>query len=538
MNEKLVIEILKASCIEINMKELNEVTMPVHKKSGKCICFSRVSTEAQDLDQQINVIVEEAHRFGYNDDDIIQISYKESAVLLDEIERKGIQKLKEVIESDNIECVVIYEISRLSRKPKVLYSVRDYLISHHVNLICTKPYMRLLDDDGKMSQTASILFSLFGSLAESEAMISKERMLRGRLAKRDQLKFIGGNVMFGYTWDKETDKIYINEDERDTVVEIFERYAKNESMRSIAKDLIDRGQLRYDEFSTACVMLRRMIRRPEYAGIKDKTYDYPAIITQELYYKVRERASSNNKYKTRVSSIYFLQGLIHWKRNGMLMSPAKLSIQYRGWDENTNSGTIINMNYIESLVWHFVVQYKKRISGPEKVKTVKSLIDEMMHNTQKQQKAIEDYKSIERTIERINERVVKGKMSDSQGDRLIEEQETRLKELDNMMLEYSEKNKKLQKHLSNIENNIDDYDNFDDTQKNRIIRECIKKVDIEKDGIKSTGKIIEIYMIDGTKHTVHMTKRGNYFNTAVIHNGKEMPLNDLQITARFERKKK
>ena len=538
MNEKLIIEILKASGIEISMKELNEVTMPVQKKSGKCICFSRVSTEAQDLDQQINVIIEEAHRFGYNDDDIIQISYKESAVLLDEIERKGIQKLKEVIESDNIECVIIYEISRLSRKPKVLYSVRDYLIGHRVNLICTKPYMRLLDDDGKMSQTASILFSLFGSLAESEAMISKERMLRGRLSKRDQLKYIGGNVMFGYTWDKETDKIYINEDERDTVVEIFERYAKNESIRSIAKDLIDRGQLRYDEFSTACVMLRRMIRRPEYAGIKDKTYDYPAIITQELYYKVRERASSNNKYKTRVSSIYFLQGLIHWKRNGMLMSPAKLSIQYRGWDENTNSGTIINMNYIESLVWHFVVQYKKRISGPEKVKTVKSLIDEMMHNTQKQQKAIEDYKSIERTIERINERVVKGKMSDSQGDRLIEEQETRLKELDNMMLEYSDKNKKLQKHLSNIENNIDDYDNLDDTQKNRIIRECIKKVDIEKDGIKSTGKIIEIYMIDGTKHTVHMTKRGNYFNTAVIHNGKEMPLDDLQITARFERKKK
>ena len=219
------------------------------------------------------------------------------------------------------------------------------------------------------------------------------------------------------------------------------------------------------------------------------------------------------------------------------MSPAKLSVQYRGWDEDTNSGTIINMNYIESLVWYFVVQYKKRISGPEKVKTVKSLIDEMMHNTQKQQKAIEDYKSIERTIERINERVVKGKMSDSQGDRLIEEQETRLKELDNMMLEYSEKNKKLQKHLSNIENNIDDYDNLDDTQKNRIIRECIKKVDIEKDGIKSTGKIIEIYMIDGTKHTVHMTKRGNYFNTAVIHNGKEMPLDGLQITARFERKK-
>lgn len=508
------------------------------KSNLKCCILARVSTELQSLDSQINKLIDEAHRMGYTDNDITIISGKESGVKLDIEERQTIQQMKECIDTGQYNMVLIWEVSRLARRPKVLYEVREYLIERHVNLRCMTPAFTMLKEDGTIDPTASLVFALFGTMAEEEARLSKERMLRGRLAKRDQLKYIGGNVMFGYTWDKETDKIYINEEERDTVVEIFERYAKNESMRSIAKDLIDRGQLRYDEFSTACVMLRRMIRRPEYAGIKDNTYDYPAIITQELYYKVRERASSNNKYKTRVSSIYFLQGLIHWKRNGMLMSPAKLSVQYRGWDVDTNSGTIINMNYIESLVWHFVVQYKKRISGPEKVKTVKSLIDEMMHNTQKQQKAIEDYKSIERTIERINERVVKGKMSDSQGDRLIEEQETILKELDNMMLEYSEKNKKLQKHLSNIENNIDDYDNLDDTQKNRIIRECIKKVDIEKDGIKSTGKIIEIYMIDGTKHTVHMTKRGNYFNTAVIHNGKEMPLDDLQITARFERKKK
>ena len=508
------------------------------KSNLKCCILARVSTELQSLDSQINKLVDEAHRMGYTDNDITIISGKESGVKLDIEERQTIQQMKECIETGQYNMLLIWEVSRLARRPKVLYEVREYLIERHVNLRCMTPAFTMLKEDGTIDPTASIVFALFGTMAEEEARLSKERMLRGRLAKRDQLKYIGGNVMFGYTWDKETDKIYINEDERDTVVEIFERYATGESKRQIAKDLVDRGLLRYDDYTTACVMLGKMLRRPEYAGIKDKTYDYPAIISQELYYKVRQKADSNNKYRMRIQGLYFLQGLIHWKRNGMLMSPYKLGVQYRGWDDNTNSGTMINMNYIESLVWHFVVQYKKRISGPEKVKTVKSLIDEMMHNTQKQQKAIEDYKSIERTIERINERVVKGKMSDSQGDRLIEEQETRLKELDNMMLEYSEKNKKLQKHLSNIENNIDDYDNLDDTQKNRIIRECIRKVDIEKDGIKSTGKIIEIYMIDDTKHTVHMTKRGNYFNTAVIHNGKEMPLDDLQITARFERKKK
>jgi DNA invertase Pin-like site-specific DNA recombinase len=504
---------------------------------NKVILFSRVSTLGQDLTQQNDELYAEAKRNGYDEKDIILIEQKESAIKLDEDERIGIQQLKDAITKENVECVIIYEISRLARRPTVLYSVRDFLIDHKVNLICMKPYMRLLDPDDKMSQTASILFSLFGALSESEMMIKKERMMRGRLAKREQLKYIGGNVQFGYTWDKENDKIYINEEERDTVVEIFERYANGESKRQIAKDLIDRGQLRYDNYSTACVMLGRMIRRPEYAGIKGDTYPYPAIISQELYYKVRTRAESRNNYRVRIQGLYYLQGLIHWKMNGMLMSPYKLGVQYRAWDENTNSGTMINMDYIESLVWHFVVEYKKRISGPEKLQMVKSLVDEMMHNNQRHQKAIEEHMSIEKTIERINERVVKGKMSDSQGDRLIEEQQNRLKELDNMMLKYEEDRKQLQTQLNNLQNNIEDYNNVNEEQKNRIIRECVKRVDIEKDGITSVGKYIDIYMIDGTKHSIHMSKKGNNFITKVIYKDEERPLDDLQITVRFIRKK-
>ena len=539
MEEHELVEILNALGYKYNMEELKQaLSKEPLSKGGKCCCFSRVSTIGQDLTQQNNELYAEAKRNGYDEKDIILIEQKESAIKLDEDERIGIQKLKEVIESNDVECVIIYEISRLARRPTVLYSVRDFLIDHKVNLICMKPYMKLLDPDGKMSQTASILFSLFGALSESEMMIKKERMRRGRIAKREQLKYIGGNVMFGYTYDQDTDIIYINEDERDTVVEIFERYANGESKRQIAKDLIDRGQLRYDDYATACVMLGRMIRRPEYAGIKGDTYPYPAIISQQLYYNVRARAESKNKYIMRIQGLYFLQGIIHWKYNDMLMSPFKGGVVYRAWDEKTNTGTMINMNYIESLVWHFVVEYKKRISGPEKLQMTKSLIDEMMHNNQRMQKAIEEHNEIEKTIERINERVVKGKMSEDQGDRLIEEQHERLKELDNMMLKYAEYTKQIKTQLDNLENNVDDYDNLDDEQKNRIIRECIKKVVIDKDGITNKGKIIEIYMIDGNKITVHMTKRGNYFNTYLIYKGEEKELEDFNITQRFIRKQK
>ena len=502
----------------------------------KIIILARVSTENQSLESQIEKLIDEAKRLGYEEQDITIISGKESGVKLDIEERHTIQQMKEHIETGLYNMVLIWEVSRLARRPKVLYEVREYLIEKHVNLRCMTPSFTMLKEDGTIDPTASIVFALFGTMAEEEARLSKERMRRGRIAKRDQLKYIGGYVMMGYTWDKENDKIYINEDERETVIEIFERYANGESKRQIAKDLIDRGQLRYDDYSTACVMLGRMIRRPEYAGIKGNTYPYPAIISQELYYKVRERAESKNKYRTRIQGLYYLQGLIHWKQNGMIMSPWKGAIQYRGWDERTNTGTMINMNYIESLAWHFAVEYKKRISGPEKVNMVKSIIEEMMRNNQRHQKAIEEHMSIEKTIERINERVVKGKMSDEQGDRMIEEQQLRLRELDNIMLKYEEDTKQLQSQLDNMKNNVDDYDNVNEEQKNRIIRECIKRVDIEKDGITSTGKYIDIYMIDGTTHHIHMSKKGYGFNTYIIYKGEERMLEDLKIEVRFKRK--
>jgi len=505
----------------------------------KCCILARVSTETQSLDSQINKLVDEAHRMGYADNDITIISAKESGVKLDIEERQTIQQMKDCIETGQYNMILIWEVSRLARRPKVLYEVREYLIERHVNLHCMTPSFTMLKEDFTIDPTASIVFALFGTMAEEEARLSKERMMRGRIAKREQGKFIGGNVLFGYTWDKETDKIYINENERPIVIEIFERYTRNESMRSIAKDLIDRGQLRYDDYATACVMLRRMIRRSEYAGIKQETYDYPAIISQELYYKVRARAESKNTYKTRVSETYYLQGIIHLKRNGMLMSPAKHAVQYKGWDERTNSGTMINMNYIDSLALYFTKLYKQRASGPERIKMIDSLLKQMMFNNQRQQNCIIEHQEVEATIERINERVVKGKMSEEQGDRLIEEQQDKLRELDNMMIKCSENTKQYESQLDALKaNSIENIDEMNDEQKQRIIRECIKSIYVDIDGVTIHGKIIEIIMIDGVKYKIHMTKKGNNFITNIILNNEEKPLDDLQITTRFIRKKK
>lgn len=87
-------------------------------------------------------------------------------------------------------------------------------------------------------------------------------------------------------------------------------------------------------------------------------------------------------------------------------------------------------------------------------------------------------------------------------------------------------------------NNIEDIDEMNDEQKQRIIKECIKSIYVYIDGVTNHGKIIEINMMDGFKHIIHMTKKGNDYITNIVLKDKEKPLDDFQITTRFIRKKK
>ena len=149
----------------------------------KAVIFSRVSTQVQDIEQQTSSMLLEAKHLGY--EDFVIIEQKESAIKLDEEERVGIKMLKDAIGSGDIGCVIVYEISRLSRRPKVLYSIRDWLLERNIDLVCLKPFMRVIEN-GKLSDAANIMFSLFAAMSESEMMIKKERLIRGKVAKREK----------------------------------------------------------------------------------------------------------------------------------------------------------------------------------------------------------------------------------------------------------------------------------------------------------------------------------------------------------------
>ena len=231
----------------------------------KAIVLSRVSTSGQDLTQQTDEVLREVYKDGYTDKNIIIIEDTESAIKLSEEERHGLNKMKDHINKNpKIECVYIYELSRLSRRQLVLFSIRDFLVERKIQLICLKPYFRLLEFNGEMSQTGSLMFSLFSSLSESEMMLKKERMMRGRRRNKELGRSVGGRPPFGYDVDKEK-RYIINRSESVIISRIFNDYGyNNKSMKDIAIELKEEGYFPNYQINTMRLRVHNILNNKIY----------------------------------------------------------------------------------------------------------------------------------------------------------------------------------------------------------------------------------------------------------------------------------
>lgn len=204
----------------------------------KIVLFVRVSTDKQHLESQEDELRRAAMYDGYKEEDFVVIGKKESAIKLDEYEREGLNELKELIAQGNVDCVYINEISRLSRRPNVLYSIRDQLKDAKVQLICQNPSFRLLKDNDRSSfdQNALLMFSLFAGFAEGEMMEKKERFRRGKRRAALDGRYNGGAIPFGYKIDYDRNKrIVLDEKDALRVKEIYDRYEAGETQLTLAK---------------------------------------------------------------------------------------------------------------------------------------------------------------------------------------------------------------------------------------------------------------------------------------------------------------
>lgn len=500
----------------------------------KAIILARVSTEQQSLDSQLDRLIEEARHYGYSDKDVVIIKGKESGLKQNIEERETLLELHRHIETEQYDMVFIWEVSRLSRQPSILHGEVDYLVSHNVNLHCITPQFTLLKDDGTIDATAELVLSIFATMAKEEARMTKARMSRGRREKMMENRYVGGSVLFGYKVNKDNDTIEIDEQDKKTVIEIFERYLNNESIRSIAIDLMDRGLLRYSGYETARCMIADMIKKPEYTGERTTNYQYPAIISKQMFDAAQKR---KKKIRTNNTNIYYCKGLIHWKKNDHILSPMLGQLSYgTHYGFSKDELMLVNMNLMDSLIYYTVINHRNKMKGSVRKKTLLELTNRMERNNQKSQKITEDIDEINDIIDRINERIVKGKITEKKGDAMIDNEHQRFAKLTAELRNIVSENKELDRQLEKIMkgDNID-YEKLDDTQIYTIIHDDVETINIDKDNESRGGKFVEIIFKDTTIYKYHLTKYGNYDRIYIIDNDKETRLEGFNVIRRFGR---
>lgn len=268
----------------------------------KICIFSRTSTTVQDIEQQTNVLIEESKRLGYSKDKQVIVEYQESATKLDIETRKGINKLKETIINDSsIDTVICWELTRIARRADVIYNIRDFLLEHKIRWIILKPsMMELIDKQGKLTPTMSLMLGIFTSFAESEMMIKKERFTRAKNEMRQNGQKFAGAVIFGYMKDKDK-KCIPHPVNSVIIVDIFNHYISSDSsLYETYQYVLSKYPEHFKvlEYKKAQHKIRHFFETEiYYTG----NWCYQPLITKEMWDKVHQKMSEA-RCKARYSS--------------------------------------------------------------------------------------------------------------------------------------------------------------------------------------------------------------------------------------------
>lgn len=430
----------------------------------KCILMVRVSTERQSYDAQIKELFEVARNSGYSEDDITPVSEKESGIKLDEEERAGLNRMKELIGTGEYDCVFAWEISRIARRKKILFSVLEYLVERKIQLIIKEPYIHLLKDDGTIDEGAETIFTLYAQLAESEM---RNKIARFKRAKEEGLakgKYQGGRVTLGYKVN-EDGYWEIDEEGAALIRLIFELYLTGEySATSLAKELLSRGYFyrKYPysksggQLSVTEVKNRiwQILKNTMYLGgpskmecggkIRINRNNYPRIIddaTWEACVKKRQANRCISKSKTpnllakiircKCGSAYYCSTF-----DGSYMCRVK----HNGVEKGLQHSPDIHADLIESLVWYIALVELQSDSIAKSNERKEENEKEIAILNGKIEHAQQNIKNLLQRKERLDEDYyVNLALSDERYRELCERQNESIQELNKSISDYNSK---------------------------------------------------------------------------------------------------
>lgn len=475
---------------------------------SKAILLVRVSTERQSFDEQEQQLFQLAIKDGYSEDNIIPICEKESGRKLKEDERKGLNRMKELIESDSsIQVVYAWEISRIARKKTILFSILDYLTERKIQLVIKEPSIRLLNDDGSINDNADTTFTLFAQMAESEMRNKDARFKRAKDEMKRNHQYRGGFLPLGYKKNDEG-KIIIDEETAPLVRLIFDLYINHKlTPYTMPKELKDRG------IDMSHSHITKILANPNYWNGEF----YPVLISKELWDKKVETAKNNTTSIDKSPNYFYGAKLIKCDCGSSYVGAiitATYMCKGKYVGKNCNNTKGISINIMDSLLWWCAKQEYSMFLANKSQATKDKLIKEKDIWIHKLNALDSLYNKIQEKLDRQAE--LYGELAISK--EVYQQRKTKIlaekKELDNNAVNYKNEVERIDgilesEYNSESSNLIDGYilpmmmkhkelltelDKLSDKRKYEVVHQFVKEVRINP--INQYKKVVTVNLIN------------------------------------------
>lgn len=218
----------------------------------------------------------------------VQNVYKDEGISGKSLKRPGLTSLLEDVQNGWVNKIVTLKLDRLSRNSKDLLVLTDDLDKRGVSVCYIKDQIDTSTAAGKMLRT------IMAAMAQFESDVAKERTLSVKEELARQGKFVGGNIPYGYDYDRLDREFLINEAEATVVERVFNEYLTGATTYGIAQRLNKEAIPTKRGGKWQAVTVENILANGFYTGqlrwegiINKGTHQ--AIISERQYNKVQRR---------------------------------------------------------------------------------------------------------------------------------------------------------------------------------------------------------------------------------------------------------
>ncbi|MBV5281759.1 MAG: recombinase family protein [Paludibacter sp.] len=142
----------------------------------KAVILARVSTQIQDFDRQVNELTEYA---STHDMEIVRVFANKISGAKKNEDRPEILEMIEYVKSNQVDKVLVLEISRLGRNTLEALKVIELLNDEKICLFVKNYNIETLDEKGSINPMAQFLCTILLEVARMERTTIKQRMESG-----------------------------------------------------------------------------------------------------------------------------------------------------------------------------------------------------------------------------------------------------------------------------------------------------------------------------------------------------------------------